>query len=438
MGDDNNNGMTQANPVKTIKRALQLSDSILLKCDDVFYENVKANDIIISSYGKGKKPKLCGWKRIIKPAWESLGDSIWRISLDDSNYIGFLSDEDYMLNNIGCIHEYNNDSIHGRKVRYKRLLKENWDIWQTEHHSLDNIGKHDFDTLYLRYSGNPNNLKLEFSVGTYGVYVDRSIIENICVEGFGTAGIDFLDKTSIRNCRVDAIGGSLWVNDNEFVCLGNGIESWMYKSIQDCLIEKNIVTRCYDCGMTIQGPQKSTTLPRRIIFRNNFISDCSQGWEDFLNNDIEEMYDNCIFENNIVCNIGKTSGFNYPSRMKYCHVLGNNQKRDRGMIIRNNKFIGGNYYCSGANHNRYSSNIWQNNVCYIKRGDFLLSNYLGTKDVIRIPVFSNSSDSLEEATERIIAYYRSLTGDVTTKFIVMDEESINSKVRKMKRKHLGK
>lgn len=149
------------------------------------------------------------------------------------------------------------------------------------------------------------------------------------------------------------------------------------------------------------------------------------------------VYNNCLFEDNIVVNSGKTTGFNYPNtRFKYCHILGNNYKGDKGMIFRNNTFVGGNYYCSGAYNGKYKSNKWQGNNCVIKRGDFLLGNYTGTKDVIRVPMEKGEFPTLKDATEDAISRYRELTGDMTTKFIIKDEKAINKQITKLKRKYL--
>ena len=102
------------------------------------------------------------------------------------------------------------------------------------------------------------------------------------------------------------------------------------------------------------------------------------------------------------------------------------------MIIKNNVFIKGNYYCSGAYQNRYASNVWIGNICYIQKGQFLLGNYTGTKDVIRIPVDKGYFSSLDEATEAAISQYRKLTGDETTTFIIADEK----KMKCIKKKYL--
>ena len=436
-GDDNNDGLTSEAPVKTIAQGSKLSETLLLKCGDVFYETIKITRSKISSYGKGKKPIICGWKRIITPNWEFVGKNIWKISLKDENFSGYKIGEDYLLNNIGCIHEYDKDSIHGRKVQFKSQLKDEWDIWQTSHYREVDIEKHDFDSLYLKCCGDPNELKLEFSVGITGVAIEKSTIEHIRIEGFGKHGIVPKSHTKIQDCEIDAIGGMTQITDNEFVSLGNGIEFWLYKDIEDCLVKKCLVTRCYDCAMSIQGQKKGRALPRQIFFKNNVIIDCCQGWEDFLNNESVYEYDRCYFQNNIVINSGKTAGFNYPSRMKYCHVLGNNVVRERGMVIKKNLFVGGNYYCSGSCNGSYKSNKWIDNICILKQGDYILSDYLGREDVLRIPVEGNIFEG-ENDTNVIIDRYRQLTGDSSTKFVVMDQGDIENLILQYKSKYLNR
>ena len=116
-----------------------------------------------------------------------------------------------MLNNIGCLHEYDTDIIHGRKVRYRSQLKENWDIWQTEIIGRDTPPE-EFDSLYLYYEGNPNNLRLEFSVADAAVRISNATIVGVRIEGFGF-GISASTHTIIKDCELDAIGG-IWRYDS--------------------------------------------------------------------------------------------------------------------------------------------------------------------------------------------------------------------------------
>ena len=437
-GNDSNDGFTPESPFKTIKHALTKSDLILLKANDIFFSkgiNLKGKSL--SRYGKGSNPIIRGYKRLITPRWEYVEDNIWKLCLADDIFTGVDLQGSSMSNNIGCLYEYDKDLIHGRKVQYKYELKEDWDIWQTERIGRDTPPEV-FDSLYFYYEGNPNDLKLEFSIGCAAVLMEKSVIDGVDFCGYGF-GISAGTESVIRNCRIDAIGGMTQIRDGSYAVFGNGIEFYVSSNRENCLVENCIISRCYDCGVTIQASNYKQATPRNIIIRNNLIDRCCQGWEDFLRNDSNVVYENCVFENNVVVNSGNTSGFGYPaSRFKYCHVLGNNFKGDKGMIIRNNTFVGGNYYCSGAYNGKYKSNVWQGNTCVLKRGDFLLGNYMGTKDVIRVPMNKGDFRTLKEATEDAISRYRELTGDETTRFVIKDSATIDKQITKLKRNYLKK
>ena len=377
---------------------------------------------------------LCGYKRIIDVSrWEPVSKNIWRIKLAEENFAGWNeANVSSLNNNIGCIHEYDLDLVHGRKMQYREELKQDWDIWQTERFDKETPAT-EFDYLYLFLTKDPRQLKLELSIASAAASVEKSTIENIDFVGFGF-GIAAKTNAVIRKCRIDAIGGIIQLGTKSYVCYGNGIEFWVSKNLYGGLVENNVISRCYDSGCTIQGRVSS---PENIIFRKNLIYNCCQGWEDFLTNDDPNVtFRNCVFEKNTVLNSGD-SGFGYPkTRFKYCHVLGNNFKGNKGMIICQNTFIGGNYYCSGSFQKKYMSNVWRNNTCIIKRGDYIIGNYDGTKDVVRIPSEKGKYSSLRAATKATVAQYRELTGDKTTKFVIEDEETINKRVNKLKNKFL--
>lgn len=439
-GNDDNDGRTEQTPVKTIRNALMKSDTLLLRCGDVFFENVEIKKGKIMSYGEGPLPILCGYKRITEAKWVEVGQNVWKICLSDIGYSGYNVKGSSMLNNIGCFHEYDNNQIHGRRVQYLNELNEEWDYWQTEHHTKKDVKASDFDTLYLYINKDPNELKLEFSTGATAAIIANTVLDGIKFEGFGF-GISASSNSIIINCEIDAIGGRMGITNSEFVSYGNGIEFYVSgtKDVKDCLVEKCKVSRCYDCGITIQGKGGTTATPRNIIIRNNFIEDCCQGWEDFLRNNKDVVYNNCVFEFNTVVNSGNNTGFGYPkTRAKFCHVLGNNKEGNKGMIIRNNTFVGGNYYCSGSYKGEYKSNIWENNICVIERGDFILSNYSGTKDVIRIPTHKGEFRTIKAATDDAIQRYRQLTGDETTKFVIVGKSEVRRKINKLKKKYSSK
>lgn len=434
LGNDSNTGQDVVNPVRTIANALTKGDSILLRRGDCFYETVRLKNAYLSSYGVGDLPVISGYKKIIHPIWKQVAPNVWSISMVEDAYVGSCSfSQSSYLNNVGNIHDIEKDCIHGRKVQKMDHLREDWDFWQTEHFKSKETFPSDFDFLYLRLSKNPNDLHLEFSTGTSGVSIVNATIDGVRIEGFGKHGIASGTNTIIRNCVIDGIGGMTQVGYEKFTSLGNGIEFYVSSNISDCTVEKCRISRCYDCGVTIQASGCGQAAPKNIVVKQNCIADCCQGWEDFLRNDDNIVYTGCVFENNTVINSGKTSGFNYPPRFKYCHILGNNYKGNKGMIIRNNTFVGGNFYCSGEYKGKYQSNVWQGNRCYIVRGDFILSNYGGTKDVIRIPNDAKGYTSLGKATAAAIKRYRKLTGDETTRFIIMSDKRIQRKISKIRK-----
>lgn len=435
LGSDKYSGQSEDVPFKTIAKALTLSCDIKLKAGDVFYETVDLKGKTLTRYGEGTNPMLCGYKRIKRHNWEKVEEHIWKIKLSDDNYTGYITNGSTISNNIGCLHEYDKDLIHGRKVQFRKELKENWDIWQTERYDSQ-VSSSEFDWLYLYYSGNPNILKIEFSVYDTALRIENSVIDGIDIVGFGF-GIAGGPKSIIRNCKIDAIGGRIQIGAKEYICYGNGIEFYINRNIHNCLVENCTISRCYDCAVTIQGSDGGQATPRNIVIKHNLIFDCCQAWEDFLRNDNNVVYENCRFENNTILNSGNTSGFGYPeSRFKFCHVLGNNTMGDKGMIIRNNTFVGGNWHCGNPYNGKYRSNVWEGNTCVIKRGDYLLGDYFGTSDVIRIPTEKGEFRSLKAATEDAIRRYRQITGDQTTQFIIQREGIVTRKVAMYKRRFI--
>ena len=422
LGYDSNDGLSERTPLKTLTEAFRKgpSDTILLKAGDIFYrEETFILGTKLGKYGKGANPVLCGYKRIIKPNWERVSDNIWKLDLLQNNFSGVQVLESSLANNIGCIHEYDKDIIHGRKLPNIDQLERDWDMCQLE--IKGPMKTNYYDVLYLYYSGNPNSLKLELSTGKISVTIRNGTIENVNVIGYGF-GIFAGSNAIIKGCHIDAIGGRSNYTGN-FVCDGNAINIWIYddKDTENTLVEDCYISRVYDSGVCLSGLDGSNTTARNVIIKKNLITYCCQGWEDFLRNNPPSYYDNCVFENNVVVFSGE-SGFGYPqSRFKYCHVLSNNYKGDKKMVFRNNTFIGGNYHCNGGFNDTYTTNIWENNLCYITEDNYLLGNYMGTKNVIRVGKDNRLSN---------IDSYRQLTGDKTTRFKIKK----NCSVRRIGRK----
>ena len=404
---------------------------IYLKANDVFFEYVHLKNQELHRYGRGENPELNAFRYLAKGQWVNFSENIWVLDLRKLNAKGYNCSGTSELNNIGCFYEYEKDEIHGFRREALDKLQADWDFYQCNVEDYHRDGNASFDKVYLYLQANPNDLNVAISVGShYGLFLEDSSVDSIKVKGFGTGGITLIGTCSVKDCRIDIAGGSQVIGKSvsEFVCLGNGIDFWLNRSSSDCIIEGNYISRCYDCGCSIQASACGQATPHNIVFQKNLISNCCQGWEDFLRNDPNVMFENCRFQNNCVIYAG-ISGFGYPkSRKKKCNVLGNNYLGDRGMVIKNNVFIGGNYYCSGAYEGKYRSNKWEGNIHYVQRGAYILSNYSGTEDVLEIPKKGHPSN--------IIKKYRELTNDKTTKFIICDSNEIESLSTKAKDKFI--
>lgn len=213
-GNDYNKGDTPDCPVQTIKKALSFrTDTIKLKRGDVFHESITYCRSSIIGYGDGSLPVLSGYKRIVQPSWVKVRDNIWKLCLTDDIFTGYRVEGSSFLNNIGCIHEYDRDLVHGKRIERIEHLKDDWDFWQCEGHGRD-LPASSFDYIYMYLSSNPNQKKLELSLNVCGInmYEGHNLVNSIRLEGFNTA-VNFNMAGDITNCRIDAIGGNLFLSD---------------------------------------------------------------------------------------------------------------------------------------------------------------------------------------------------------------------------------
>ena len=422
-GSDFNDG-TMMMPLKSLDLAVAKADTILLKAGDVFYGYYKLSRQYLGRYGSGPNPVIRGYKRIKYPNWEKVSDNIWRINLAQDNYTGVITGSS-ILNNIGCIHEYDKDLIHGRKVQYMHEMKQNWDIWQAEEYSKD-MDPSLLDECYLYLDMDPNELFLEFAIGECAISMRYSTIENVNFEGFGFGISVVLGDSVVRGCKIDAIGGMALLTAREFVLHGNGICLYFGDySVKNCIIEGNFISRCYDCGLCLYGTGNKGSNGIDIVFRDNLVTQCCQGIENSSKSTITR-YINCIAENNFFVSNG-TSGFGYPgARFKHSQILENNVNGPKGFHYTNNLFVDGNFYCAATyEQDNFFSSIFDNNICYLSPEQFLIGDYYGKKTVLRIDnkLFRGSVNSNR------VARYRAMTKDLDTKFVIVNKRH-NRKIGK--------
>ncbi len=332
-----------------------------------------------------------------------------------------------------------------RRVRFSNDLQENYDFWLNSNDSVNlkptdygksgseknypaKIKSEDFDFIYVYYNGNLNEKNIGLAVYCTGIRLKNASLYNIKVSHWGRCGIAAKSNTFIRNCLVDAIGGSYFINFPTWLSYGNGIEYYVQSpKTENGLVQDCIISRCYDCGLTIQGGSDSNPTSNLsafdITFERNLIQNCGQSLEFFLNGLNEnDIFNNCIVRNNLSLDAGVNTGFRvYGKRYKYCHILETSYRRKTGIIYENNMFINGNYYCAAKVHGKYDSPIWRTNTCYILRGQDLIGNATGSADIISIPSLKNNKDSISFETNNAIKEYRMLTNDQGTQFYIIND-----------------
>ena len=99
----------------------------------------------------------------------------------------------------------------------------------------------------------------------------------------------------INNCYVHDIGGS--IQDSTKVKFGNGIEVWA-NACNNIILYKNVVSDCFDAGITAQINADQSENCSNIYVINNLVERCNYGFECF-HRSTQKTIKNMVVENNI-------------------------------------------------------------------------------------------------------------------------------------------
>lgn len=391
-GNDRNDGRTEQTAVRSIARAAELGRDIRLKGGDTFYERITLRGTPdapyrISAYGEGQ-PRLSGFKVVPrgKGLWkrgrfdEQLqwvpdrhGD-IFRLDLWDPHVQG-MPGNDTRTCDIGCLYLPVSDEIHGircgfrspadtippslRDTQFAQCLTHDYDFYQPWA-SVTKDGRKVLDMpddryLYVKYAaGNLNRQELWLSCGQTGVATRYVTLDGLHILGWGAHGVGTGTHTNVLNCKIDIIGGSLFLGYSTGTRYGNGIEFYIARTASDCLCEGNEISRTFDCGITIQGAGFPGATAERIVFRRNTLRDCRQSLEFWLSNtekgDPESRlhFVDCVAEGNICYPTRSCFGRNHDGNNS--QLLFYQGRQLAGLTIRDNIFIGGDtyYFTSGS------------------------------------------------------------------------------------------
>lgn len=423
IGNNKYDGKSESTPLRDISALPTRSNVIIrLKSGDIFFERVTGlKNCILESYGKGDQPLICGFKILTNPkAWEYSKEDVWYVDLSkEANFTGYLADkatDKNSANNVGLIYDVKKDKVYGHLVQYKTKLKEDGDFYLTELHKPAEIKKNPLDTLYFKISKNPQSMGcLCFSMNGVGIsQISNSVIRDIAVVGFSCHGITSCQNTAIENCSIDLIGGQNFIKDRWWSRLGNGIEFWAgVNGVSGNTVRNCLISRCYDCGVTIQGKESEIKNPKDIHFINNRFYHCRQAFEHFINpsTQTQVLYDNCSFSGNVCYEMGETEMSSPDAR---CANIMNYEEKVRPLDITGNIFYGAAHHCGFC----FAPGM-KNNMVYVMEGQYL-NHYHGKKNYQTIHAKSSAD----------IQAYKKKSGDESTIIILKSGSLKNYLVRK--------
>lgn len=423
LGNNANDGLMEKTPLRDISALPRKKNSrIRLLSGDIFFECVSGlENCILESYGEGERPLICGFKILTNQgAWKCSKEGLWFIDLSkEENFTGYLANkaaDKSSANNVGLIYDAKKDKVYGHLIQYKSELKEEGDFYMTELHKPADIKNNPFDTLWFKSSKNPQTMgRLCFSMNGNGISrISNSIIRNVAVMGFSCHGITSCQHSIIENCTIDLIGGQNFIKDRWWSRLGNGVEFWAdEKGVTGNTVRECLISRCYDCGVTIQGKGVSIKNPSNIHFVNNRFYHCRQAFEHFINpsNQTPVQYDNCSFKRNVCYEMGETE-MNSPDAR--CANIMNYEEKVRPLDISGNVFYGAAHHCGFC----FASGM-KNNVVYVMEGQYL-NHYHGKQNYQTIYAKGDSD----------IKAYKQKSGDESTIVILKSGTLKNYLARK--------
>lgn len=283
-------------PVKSLE---QLNDIVLVPGDQVLFKKgtsyrgqlfprsgSKDADIIYSTYGEGSRPMIYG---------SIEGNEVDDWILDQNNIYKFK----YLANwDIGNV-IFNNGEAFGVKKWSLGELSSNGDYY------FDMKSKE----LFMYMDRHPSDKYLDIECALTQHIIDESNVSYVTYEGLelkygGAHGIGGgnVSHITIQNLKICYMGGGyLYMEGDEFIQYGNGIEFW--SDARDLLVENCEIFEIFDSGVTNQNNTKKAN-QERITYRNNTIYNCGMASFEIDNGPKQGNTEDIVFENNVCSNVG--------------------------------------------------------------------------------------------------------------------------------------
>ncbi len=279
-GNDKNDGLSSSSPKKDPTVYIKKGNcQCLLKSGDVFSFDstiTAGSNLVISTYGGSERAGLS----FIRTTRSKLKvydktNNIYSVSLNSAD------------TDLGWI------SIDGI-INWKRKLDFNLEKNNEYYCDLD---KH---IIYIKSKEDLSGKQISYSYSGHGLYIwnqNSVVVENIEIAGTGWHGISLAWDTDIivQNCYIHDVGGAIASGrSNKY---GNGIQIWA-NDCHNIYIYKNIVTDCFDAGLTAQINSAQQKNSSDLFFINNLVERCNYGFESF-HTSTDYYMKNLVVANNI-------------------------------------------------------------------------------------------------------------------------------------------
>ena len=361
LGDDSNDGKSEAKPFKTAAKAKQVAkygDLVLFKRGDMWRERWAANSgVTYSAYGTGEKPIFNG---------NLLGDaadaSLWTLVEGTNNiwkYAKPTADVGNIILNDGAkgtiekiVPKIENNQLTINGVPFDPATSFAKDLhFISTYKTLDPNNpsiKEATGTLYVRCDeGNPGEVYDSIEIAYYGslISVPSDVtMDNIHIRYSGSHGFGMgtVKNVKFTNLEVGYIGGtSQYYKNGSMTRFGNGIE--VYGGCDNFVIDNCYVYQCYDAGITHQISTGGTNdvIEQNVKFINNVIDKCIYNIEYFMgkgdSENVVRILRNIEYSGNILARSGYGWGMS-PSRA--ASIKGwDHFNRSENFKIMNNTFI---------------------------------------------------------------------------------------------------
>ena len=297
--------------VEAIPENLQPGDAVLFERGGLWRVPCKSvlnipEGVIFGAFGVGEKPKFYGsaYNYADNSLWEKHAENIWKKHMPSRNAGIVVFDEKYAL---------------GVKQWSLEEVKENYDFFY----------EGETETFFMHYDGDLEKDFESVEIGQRGEIVtmhSNTVLDNFCIRygaSHGVTAVSNSDNTTITNCEIGFIGGSMQFDRVRF---GNGVE--LPLGAKNSLIKNNWVYQCYDAGLTFQSWNVGReTFYENIEMSENLIEFCYYGIEFFTTtidkSGIRSGYKNISFCDNII----RFSGYCWcheqrPDKWMLSHIRG--------------------------------------------------------------------------------------------------------------------